>query len=778
MSETAAKSADKAPAVQAEEQPRERAGALPGGAYQAVHALQRAAGNRAVSGLLGRGSGRPLDSATREEMEDRFGEDFSDVRVHAGGSAAVSAAALRSNAFTSGRDIVFGEGFYSPGTSRGRKLLAHELAHVVQQRRGGAAPRTFDPQSAVERDAAHAAAQSAGDGPVSVSAASGAGVARQEAEEPWWKKRLNPIYQRALEVLPKEAADKLELANEAARQFVKDTGATDEGLNQAVQVAEPILKPIADYLGVKSDAPPQKKTDDNTPVTWLGTPPIDVQLKQRREQQAAQAALDKDAPPALAPPIRKPAVPDLPPADVLLRPDPPPTEFEAKLKEGKPFQIKIHPKPDLDPRTVVWAGKRPTDEELRGMRFEDVSDASRRIFVPGGIGSDLGIDTDSTSPIRDFKTHELRGYRVRHGDSMYVLDRNGEIMTSYGMEQPLEHPAIDPIDVAMIAADLGPLAAKGLQAGGKAILESIAKTGARDLGEAGGDEVSQALARQASDALKSGVSHPRDFPEIDLGLGPANDVHPFDPPELRAANDVLPDENVIRLDEYRPQTLEVAQENSIKLAAGQDFAADPALASAGRGGGGTGRLRAPQQTTASTASPSQSAAVQNAVSTPKVTKLPPGPKPPPQTIGIKPEELPEGTDKISTTTRTRTRRLSDEKVLRANMEADGIEVPDGHAAHHMVLKRGGGDLGDLAREQMDRLNLGINEADNGIPLPGTNVPRGTVNEPIGGPYHGTIHTKVYYQEIARRLSGANTEEEGRAVLRQIRRDIIDGNFPH
>jgi hypothetical protein len=593
MSETAGKGVEKAQATQPKEQARSQSGSLPGGAYEAVHALHRAAGNRAVGSLLARGSGRPLNDSTREEMEARFGEDFSDVRVHAGGSAAISAAALHANAFTSGRDVVFGEGFYSPGTSRGKKLLAHELAHVVQQRRGGPNPRTFDPQNTAERDAAHAATQFSGKGTVSVAASSGVGVARQEADEPWWKKRLNPIYQRALEVLPKEAADKLELANEAARDLVKQTGATDQALDQAVQVAEPVLKPIAAYLGVKSDTP-AAKTDNNTPVTWLGTPPIDVQLKQKKEQQAAQAALDKEAPGALAPPIRKPIVSDLPPLDVLLRPDPPPTDFEAKLKEGKPFQIKLHPKPEVDPRKAVWLGPRPSDEQMKGMLFQDVNDPSRNISVPSEEGYDLDVDGQSTMPIRDFKTHELRGYRVRHGESMYVLDRNGEILTSYGMERPLEHPAIDPIDVAMLAADLGPIAAKGLQAGGKAVLESLAKGGVREMGEAGGDEVSQALARQASDALKSGVSHPRDFPEIDLGLGPANDVHPGNLPELRAANDVLEDQNVIRLDDYRPQNIDVAQENALDIAEGQDFTNGPPLASAGRRGGrATPQVRLP-----------------------------------------------------------------------------------------------------------------------------------------------------------------------------------------
>lgn len=78
--------------------------------------------------------GQPLDRATRAFMEPCFGHDFSQVRVHTGPRAIDSAEALRALAFTAGRDIVFGGGQYSPRTLEGQRLLAHELAHVVQQR--------------------------------------------------------------------------------------------------------------------------------------------------------------------------------------------------------------------------------------------------------------------------------------------------------------------------------------------------------------------------------------------------------------------------------------------------------------------------------------------------------------------------------------------------------------------------------------------------------------------------------------------------------------------
>ena len=80
--------------------------------------------------------GEPLDSATRQFMESRFGHDFSRVRVHADGRAADSSRAVGANAYTAGPDVVFGPGRYEPASTQGRRLLAHELTHVVQQQAG------------------------------------------------------------------------------------------------------------------------------------------------------------------------------------------------------------------------------------------------------------------------------------------------------------------------------------------------------------------------------------------------------------------------------------------------------------------------------------------------------------------------------------------------------------------------------------------------------------------------------------------------------------------
>ena len=80
-----------------------------------------------------RGGGQPLPESARAYFEPRFGQDFSQVRVHSDAEAAESAREVNARAFTVGQDVVFGGGQYAPEIMEGQRLLAHELTHVVQQ---------------------------------------------------------------------------------------------------------------------------------------------------------------------------------------------------------------------------------------------------------------------------------------------------------------------------------------------------------------------------------------------------------------------------------------------------------------------------------------------------------------------------------------------------------------------------------------------------------------------------------------------------------------------
>lgn len=128
-----------------------------------------------------RSAGQPLDAADHAFFRPRFGHDFSKVRVHTDGRAAESARSVNASAYTVGDHVVFGEGQYSPSTTTGGKLLAHELAHTVQQSRGGQPPLP-ESYGQLERDADRAADQigHGGDG-IAVTGASAPSLAREPA---------------------------------------------------------------------------------------------------------------------------------------------------------------------------------------------------------------------------------------------------------------------------------------------------------------------------------------------------------------------------------------------------------------------------------------------------------------------------------------------------------------------------------------------------------------------------------------------------------------------
>ena len=206
---------------------------------QAVRELQRRYGNQRVNRMLARlvqpdadeatdpnqvssditdriaaqqGSGQPLDTETRSEMENSFGQDFSDVKVHTGGEANSLNEDVQAKAFTTGSDIFFQGGNYSPGTSAGKELLAHELTHVVQQQ--GATPsgsgpdRVTSPNDASELEAAK----------VAESVVSQSGVARQAKEEELPVAAARQAEGEELPVAAARQAEEEELPVAAARQ--------------------------------------------------------------------------------------------------------------------------------------------------------------------------------------------------------------------------------------------------------------------------------------------------------------------------------------------------------------------------------------------------------------------------------------------------------------------------------------------------------------------------------------------------------------------------------
>ena len=99
-----------------------------------------------------KGGGQPLPESGSTYFEPRFGYDFSRVRLHTDTQAADTARALNARAFTVGQDVVFGNGEYAVGTASGKRLLAHELTHIVQQNAGSKLTRAPILIQRVERD--------------------------------------------------------------------------------------------------------------------------------------------------------------------------------------------------------------------------------------------------------------------------------------------------------------------------------------------------------------------------------------------------------------------------------------------------------------------------------------------------------------------------------------------------------------------------------------------------------------------------------------------------
>ncbi len=112
---------------------------------QTAAVSRKAAGDAGVSSAsahrvldtIRRSPGHAMDAATRAFFEPRFGRDFSAVRIHTDSSAASSARSIQAHAFTAGSEIYFAPGQYAPESVEGKKLLAHELTHTIQQGASG-----------------------------------------------------------------------------------------------------------------------------------------------------------------------------------------------------------------------------------------------------------------------------------------------------------------------------------------------------------------------------------------------------------------------------------------------------------------------------------------------------------------------------------------------------------------------------------------------------------------------------------------------------------------
>lgn len=131
-----------------------------------------------------RSSGKPLEPEVQAEMESRFNHDFGNVRIHTGSQAAQSAESVNATAYTVKNHIAFDAGQYAPGSQTGKRLLAHELAHVVQQSRAVDTSSPTGENNSLEIAADKAALTiSHGNGEVNVDGASAPMLSRQARDQ-------------------------------------------------------------------------------------------------------------------------------------------------------------------------------------------------------------------------------------------------------------------------------------------------------------------------------------------------------------------------------------------------------------------------------------------------------------------------------------------------------------------------------------------------------------------------------------------------------------------
>ena len=186
--------------------------------------------------------GRPLDPATRAELEPRFRHDFGHVRVHTDNEAAAAARAMDARAYTVDTDVAFGAGQYAPESAAGRELIAHELAHVVQQDRGGTTP---DAEARADAGASRAMRG----GAVDAALLGGAPVGVQaKPDEP-----ATAAPKEAVDVVP--GADLAAPASSATvlDRFVRDKSAlTKKHLDAIDQVAFSVWLHLSPYADAKA----------------------------------------------------------------------------------------------------------------------------------------------------------------------------------------------------------------------------------------------------------------------------------------------------------------------------------------------------------------------------------------------------------------------------------------------------------------------------------------------------------------------------------------------
>jgi outer membrane protein OmpA-like peptidoglycan-associated protein len=370
------------------------------------------AGNRAINRLLSRrDGGQPLAPQTRAEMERSFNADFSEVRIHDDATARAGADEIGAEAFTHGDDIYLADGASSPRTVEGKSLLAHELAHVVQQRRASGRQSSLisEPGDRFEADADQAAASVGAARPVQVTATGAPpSVQRQPAEAGLGEKALDFILEQGIKYTDE--------GWKIGGVSIKDVEKIGAAAKTAASIFAKVLK--GDIAGALEIVNPKNPEEEKKALEKLrrikeevdSLQDADVRAKEKEESRRREAEA-----------VRK--------EGERFRPDPK-SEFEApKLGEGLRGGIITHvllDEFDLD------------KSQLKSKHHRKLNDLAAQVMADPAAEIEIIGHTDSSGPdnfnkkLSDARAKAVLDYLIKRG----VAAGKIKLVTGKGATEP------------------------------------------------------------------------------------------------------------------------------------------------------------------------------------------------------------------------------------------------------------------------------------------------------------------------------------------------------
>jgi uncharacterized protein DUF4157 len=359
-----------------------------------------------IVGSAVREAGHPIDSVTLTQFQIALNHDLSAVRLHTGDRAAASAASLGARAYTVGHHVVFGRGEYAPTTAGGRHLIGHELAHVIQQSRGGSSTPAEDPS--LQASADHAADRVASGHLAPVAGSSKLGIARQLLFDQFSAGKYNwPLLKLAItegaRPVDTIVADINALSSAERDQAIKDI--TQERTNQARKLADltakqsaqadPALQTVFDPM-IQHVADVTSKADQVLDGLFTAVAAAETAASLRAGTVPPSAAQKPLIESALKPDLRTTAAGAVIPFEENLPGDP--KSYLDKLRDITPKLIEAHHKQQVDNR-----GKAEHDDPTKVhplSEFERIGKASKRetdkVFGQFKKGPALKADTKTS----------------------------------------------------------------------------------------------------------------------------------------------------------------------------------------------------------------------------------------------------------------------------------------------------------------------------------------------------------------------------------------------